>query len=180
MDLQQLFEHPYGLWAVAPFFRERLEQLRRRGAPEIQSEIERLLRDLSLLPVDGDRQPEHEPMLRQNLDNAFYLLQYHDPTAVDFSVFRQWLEQGCDLRLQLFYTLVAIDLILDDFTWSVTTEVKELRSLRKGLVANWSMLQDLQEQSRHGSPEEAAYLVPIEETLRVMLSRAGTLLRNYI
>lgn len=180
MELQQLFEHPYGLWAVAPFFQARLQELQERGSPDIRAECEPLVRDLRALPHDGDRQPEHEPLLRQSLDRVFYLLQFHDPAALNFKGFRRWLEQSADLRLRIFYALAMVDLILEDFNWSVTTEVQELRSLRKGLAANWSMLQDMQEQSRQGDPEEAAYLGPIEETLRVMLSRTGTLLRNYI
>ncbi len=179
MDFQALLANEHGLWAIAPYFRACLIRFTVTASEDAKRDLGFLVKSLDHILTDDGGEVERTPELRHVMDQLLYQAQLHDAPCCELSPFRQWLSEADDLRSHVYFTVAFIDFVQDEFVWSVTTEIQELRSIRKALLANWRMLTDLHRQSDTGNPEDQTIVAGVEENVRMMLERATTLLRTY-
>jgi hypothetical protein len=178
LNFQEVISHEYGIWAAAQYLKTWLSQFAEKATGETQSEAFFIQKSLELLLQGGLQSSEQSFHLRQVIDQAVYLANLHDSACCQMRPFRQWVKQCPELAVRVNYTLAIIDLVLDEFVWSLTMEMQELRSLRKSLLANWSMLRDLRELSGKAA-EEAENLDSLSQNVERVMERCRTLLATY-
>lgn len=177
LNFQEVISHEHGIWAVAHYLKSWLTQFAEKATGETQSEAFFIQKGLELVLQGGIQSGEHNFQLRQIVDQALYLANLHDTACCQLRPLRQWVQQSNDLLVQVNFTLAVIDLVLDEFVWSLTMEMQELRSLRKSLLANWSLWRDLHELS--GGAEETENLDALRQNVERVLQRCRTLLATY-
>jgi len=179
LDLTALLKHEHGLWAVAPYLRDWLLSFAASVSESARQDFDPLGRALDVLLADDSQEAEKALELQHVVDQVWYQAQLHDPECCKNDTFREWLVQRGDMRTRVHYVIAVIDHIQSAFVSSVTTEIQELRSLRKALLANWRMLCDLRQLSDSGSPEGSATVAAVEDNLLMMFERATALIRMY-
>lgn len=179
MELQSVIANEHGMWAAAPYLRDRLRHFEIRADGDIGRETRVIRKTLdTVLRADGS-QAEKTVQLRHVVDQAFFHAQLHDPAGCEIDNFHTWLKETDNMVAQVDYTVALIDHVEEDFVWSATPEVKQLRSLRKALLANLAMYRDLSSLSDSGNPEDQAAVAGVEGNIDLMLERAANLLRMY-
>ena len=178
MNFQEVISHEYGIFAAAHYLNACLYQFAEKATGEARNEAFFVQKSLDLLLQGGMQSTEQHFHLRQIVDQAVYLANLHDSACCQMRPFRQWVKQCPDLAVQVNYTLAVVDLVLDEFVWSLTMEMQELRSLRKSLLANWAMLRDLRELSSKAG-DEAENLDSLNQNVERIMERCRTLLATY-
>jgi hypothetical protein len=179
VTLQDLINSEHGLWAVAPYFRSWMHGFAKTAAADLREELDFIRGELDSVLTDDQTEAARSMSLRAVVDQAFFQVQLLVPEVGELSAFRRWLAESGDMMARTHCALARIDAVLDDFFASPTPEIQELRSLRKGVLANWAMLNELQRLADSGSPEDRAALGGVEESLQMMLERSESLLRTY-
>ncbi len=179
MEIQEVIAHENGLWAAARYFRDWLADFGAAGPPAAQPEMNSVREAIDAVIARGSPSPNDRQLLRTATDHALYLAQLYDAPSCDIQCLRKWLRGVEELAPRVDYTLAAADYVLDTYVWAITIEMQELRSLRKALFANWSMLRDMGGNGGQNSAEDSATLQALEENVRAMLARCRNLLITY-
>ena len=179
MDIQEVIAHDQGLWAAAAYFNDWLAAFEPVAPEAAREELHWLRGSLQTILADGAVTVHNGYQLREATAHALYLAQLYDAPQCDIKCFRKWLSGVENVEILVNYTLAAADYILDTYVWAITTEMQELRTLRKGLLANWCMLREMRWQLDANNAEDQASVNVLEENVHAMLARCRNLLKTY-
>lgn len=184
MQLQEIIDHPSGLWAAAKFIEEHLSHYAghpltggHNGASD--NEMPRLMDELRHFLY---RMPPDEYTtagVRQLVNQLPALADEAGLPCCDMRDFIVWLDEHGDMETRIDYTLAALDVLLEEFSWTPNPEIKEAGSLRKGLQTHWNILRSLQDMATSGAMGPTEDIELFEMMVRGMLAQAKTLIAAY-
>jgi len=184
MQLQEIIDHPSGVWAAAKFIEEHLSHYAghpltggHNGSPD--NELPRLMDELRHFLY---RMPPDEytvASVRQLAQQVLALAAEAGLPCCDLRDFTEWLDEHGDIETRIEYTLAALDALLDEFAWMPNMEIKEAGALRKNLQTHWKILSGLQDMATTGAMGPTEDIELFDMMVRGLLAQAKTLIAAY-
>ena len=154
------------------------------------------------MPLTGDTQKVHDFQLERRIGELEALIfriapspsglhrtRYLSEQLMEFALesgaplgsdesFVAWVMKNGSLEDRVMETAFEIDLLLDS-AFNVSTEVQEISAIRKNMLVNFSIFQDLQQVMMSGGPGSVEELEAFEKAVETNLTKARKILGSF-